>query len=109
MKAAYYRPTPVLASHLELQGEDVEKFPVYKPPHKGELAPGWPEFRVVPAGFVIDHPECWKLVKIGTAKPADEECKEAAGMTPEQMVRRYQRQKLLEAGKLTGDPKFDAP
>lgn len=27
-----------------------------------------------PAGTIHEHPECWKLVNFGMAKPADEEC-----------------------------------
>lgn len=34
-------------------------------------------------GAIIDHPNAYKLVKLGVAEPADEECRTAAGMTPE--------------------------
>lgn len=27
-----------------------------------------------PVGTVLDHPDCWKLVKMGVATPHDEEC-----------------------------------
>jgi hypothetical protein len=103
MKAAYYRPTPVLTSHLELMGV-ADKYPVIE---FENATPDFPEFRMVPAGFVIEHPEAWRLVKQGTAKAADEECEKRMPMTPEQRNRRYERQKALEAGKLTGDPKLD--
>jgi hypothetical protein len=97
MKAAYYRPTGVLTSYLEARGE-ADKYPP---------CPESPAHRMVPAGYILDHPDAWMLVQQGTAKAADEECEKRAAMTPEQKVRRYERQKALEAGKLTGDPKLD--
>jgi hypothetical protein len=111
MKAKFYRPTPVLVSHLEARGE-LEKYPdVYVPVHPATGVKGEPDdrFRVVPAGYVIEHPDAWRLVKQGTAEAADPECEAKCPMTPEQKVRRYERQKALEAGQLTGDPKLDAP
>jgi hypothetical protein len=102
MKAKFYRETPVLASHLESVGEG-DKYPVYEP-KKGQPDA---RFRLVPAGYVLEHPDAWRLVQQGTATAADEACEEKCGMTPEQKVRRYERQKALEAGKLTGDPKID--
>jgi hypothetical protein len=33
---------------------------------------------------VIDHADAWKLVQLGCAEPADEECDRKAGMTAEQ-------------------------
>jgi hypothetical protein len=104
MKAALYRPSPVLTSHLELMGE-AELYPVYEP------KPGVPDarFRLVPAGYILDHPDAWRLVRQGTAKAADDECEKRAGMTPAEKVRRYERQIALEAGKLSGDPKLDVP
>lgn len=110
MKAKFYRETPVLVSYLEAKGE-LDKYPkVYVPVHPTTGATGKADdrFRVVPAGYVIEHPDAWRLVRQGTAESADDECEAKAGMTPEQKVRRYERQKALEAGQLTGDPKFDA-
>lgn len=104
MKAAFYRPTPVLASHLALTGED-SLYPVYEP-KLGQLDH---RFRLVPANYVIEHPDAWRLVRQGTAKPADDECEKKAGLTPADKVRRYERQIALEAGKLSGDPKLDVP
>jgi hypothetical protein len=101
MKAAFYRPTPVLTSHL---GDEANKYPVVE---FENATPDFPEFRMVPAGFVIEHPEAWRLVKQGTAKAADPECEAKVPMTADQKIRRYERQKALEAGKLTGDPKLD--
>lgn len=111
MKATFYRETPVLASHLEEKGE-LAKYPaVYVPVHPttGNKGKPDPRFRMVPAGYTIEHPDCWRLVKQGTAKAADEECRVKCGMTPEQVVHRYERQKALEAGQLTGDTELDAP
>lgn len=110
MKAKLYRPSPVLVEYLEAKGE-LDKYPeVYVPEHPTTGLKGKPDkrFRVVPAGYVVDDPNCWYLVKQGTAEAADDECAEKAGLTPQQKVRRYERQKALEAGQLTGDPKFDA-
>lgn len=37
-----------------------------------------------PAGTIHEHPECWKLVNFGMAKPADAECEaRCKPMTPE--------------------------
>lgn len=33
-------------------------------------------------GTIIDHPDAWKLVRLGVAEPADVECRKKAGMTP---------------------------
>ena len=33
------------------------------------------------AGRVVDHPDAFRLVQLGTCRPADEECQEAAGLT----------------------------
>ena len=37
-------------------------------------------------GAIIDHPEAYYLVKQGIAMPHDDECREAAGMTPEALA-----------------------
>jgi hypothetical protein len=37
---------------------------------------GIPIFRREEAGFLLDDPECYRLVRNGTAEPADEECEE---------------------------------
>jgi len=111
MKATFYREAAVLVSHLEEKGE-LGKYPnVYVPIHPTTGLKGKPDprFRVVPAGYTIEHPDAFRLVQQGVAKPADEECRLRAGLSPEDLVRRFERQKLLEAGKLTGDPKLDAP
>jgi len=38
---------------------------------------------VKPKGTLIEHRQAALLVKMGVAEPADEECRRAAGMTPE--------------------------
>lgn len=38
-----------------------------------------------PPGYVIDHPDAWRLVRCGVAIPEDDECRVAADMTEEQM------------------------
>lgn len=109
MKAKLYRASPVLVEYLEARGE-LEKFPeVHVPVHPATGNKGKPDprFRLVPAGYVIEGPDAWRLVRQGTAEAADDECEAKAGMTPAEKVRRYERQKALEAGKLTGDPKID--
>jgi hypothetical protein len=106
MKAELYRESPVLLSFLQLRGE-ADKYPKEYVPRAG--AKPDPRFRMVPAGYVIEHPDAWRLVRQGTAKPADDDCRVRAGVSPEDMIRKHDRQILLEAGKLTGDPKFDAP
>ena len=44
-------------------------------------------------GTIIDHPDAYKLVKLGVAEPADDECRIAAGMTPAktEAAREFQR------------------
>jgi hypothetical protein len=37
------------------------------------------------SGAMIDDSRCFRLVQMGVAIPADDECREAAGMTPEQI------------------------
>lgn len=37
-----------------------------------------------PAGTVVDHPDAWLLVRLGTCRPVDAECQEKAGLTEEQ-------------------------
>ena len=37
------------------------------------------------AGYVIDHPDAWKLIRAGYAEPEDDESRERAGLTPAQI------------------------
>lgn len=66
--------------------------------------------RVVLAGTVIDEAECptadcVKLVKMGLADPADEECRAAVNMTPEQIAKAQLAQRKL-AG-MVSEPEDD--
>jgi hypothetical protein len=62
-----------------------------------------------PAGTVLDHPECWRIVQMGQAEPADDECREKAGMNAEQMEAAQKAAKRLAAGIDSEDyTKFDA-
>jgi hypothetical protein len=100
MKAQLYRESAVLASALKARGE-LDKYTTVCPDSRLH--------RMVPAGYIIDHPDAWHLVVQGTAKAADEECEAKAAMTSDQTIRRYERQIALENGELTGDPKIDVP
>ena len=56
--------------------------------------------RVVLAGTMIDEAECptadcVKLVKMGLADPADDECRAAVNMTPEQIAKAQLAQRKL--------------
>ena len=44
-------------------------------------------------GDIIDHPKAFRLVQLGVADPVDDECRIAAGMTPEktEAARAFQR------------------
>jgi hypothetical protein len=56
---------------------------------------GKPHF---PAGTIIEHPQAYRLVKMGVAKPADGECVVAAGMTTEQQQAAQVTQELVSKG-----------
>jgi hypothetical protein len=51
-----------------------------------------------PTGTLLDDPNCWLIVKMGQAIPADEECREKVDMTPEQMEAAQKAAKRLAAG-----------
>jgi len=58
--------------------------------------------RVVLAGTLIDEAECptadcVKLVRMGLADPADDECRAAVKMTPEQIAKAQLAQRRLTA------------
>ena len=52
----------------------------------------------LPAGTIIDHPEAWKLVKMGVAIPADDECEKRAGMNAAQLAAAQVAQEKTRAG-----------
>jgi hypothetical protein len=49
-------------------------------------------------GTVIDHPQAFLLVENGCAEPADEECRKAAPLTPEEIKRRHDIYQRMTAG-----------
>jgi hypothetical protein len=51
-----------------------------------------------PPGTIVDHPEAYRLVRHGCAEPADEECRRAADVTPEQMARAQATYQKVAAG-----------
>lgn len=55
-------------------------------------------YELQPVGFVIDHPDAYKLVQHGSAEPDDDECRDAANMTPEQMTHARKSFKRISAG-----------
>ena len=63
----------------------------------------------VNAGYVMDHPEAWRLVLIGMAEPVDEECMRKLGpevcANVDALLRKYDK---LRVAQLSGDPKLDA-
>jgi len=54
--------------------------------------------RKIPVGTVKDGPDVWKLVRMGMAEPADDECEKAANMTPLKMARAQHAQRRTAAG-----------
>lgn len=61
-----------------------------------------------PLGDIVDHPEAYKLVELGMATPEDDECREAAGLSDENIRERIERYKKLSRGMGTGIKKHDA-
>ena len=54
-----------------------------------------------PVGTIIDHPDCWRLVRCGVAEPVDDECRNAAGMTVEQIAKSAAEYERLETEDIT--------
>jgi len=62
-----------------------------------------------PVGTLYDHPDCFRLVQMGVADPADEECRNAAGLNPEQLATAQHAAKRLAAGIMPEDfARYDA-
>lgn len=68
-----------------------------------------PKTITAPTGTEIDHPDAWRLVKLGVAKPSDEECQAAANLTEEEIAKRAAKYEKLNSGRATGDKRLDAP
>ena len=52
----------------------------------------------IPVGTVIEHPDAYKLVRLGCAVPADNECYFRANMTQRQMAVAQHAQRRTAAG-----------
>lgn len=64
---------------------------------------------VIEKGVIIDAPDCWKLVVVGAAEPADKECRIASGMlTDDEMAVRQTSQDKLRRGMLSNKPEENA-
>jgi hypothetical protein len=63
----------------------------------GEGCETYPDGKI-PAGTVLDWPDCWKLVRAGAAESIDEECEAAANMTPRQLELAQRAQRRAAAG-----------
>lgn len=53
-------------------------------------------------GTVIDHPRAFRLVQLGQAEPADEECTFAADMSDAKIAAAFAAQTLLQRAQLLG-------
>lgn len=62
-------------------------------PSAGRLKNG----TVVPAGTVYDHPKAYELVQNGDGIPADDECREACGLTDEQIAHAIRQKDAVAA------------
>lgn len=51
-----------------------------------------------PVGTLLDDPDCWRIVLMGQADAADDECRERTVQTPEQREATLQAAKRLAAG-----------
>lgn len=51
-----------------------------------------------PPGTLIDDPQCWRIVLMGQAEAADDECREKTAQTPEQRAATLHAGKRLAAG-----------
>lgn len=63
---------------------------------------------VKPSGTLIEHPDAWKLVQMGVADPADEECRQAAGLTPDQIKDRHYAYLRMERARPEDWEAYDA-
>jgi hypothetical protein len=66
-----------------------------------------PKYVDAPAGTEIENPDAWRLVRMGVAVPADEECAQVANVTPEQTAVLAAKYEKLASGRATGDPNLD--
>lgn len=51
-----------------------------------------------PAGTLVDHPDCWRLVLMGVAEAADDECRAMTQQTADQLAQIQHAAARLSAG-----------
>jgi hypothetical protein len=71
----------------------------------GEGCERYPDSKI-PIGTIIEHQDAYRLVRLGAAEPADDECEQRAAMTAEQMRVAQYHQRRTAAGIHPDD--FDA-
>jgi hypothetical protein len=74
-------------------------FPKYKKHRRDGL--NHPLHVTNPIGTEIDDPDCWRLVRCGVAEPLDDECRNAAGMTSDQITQLTAEYERLETTDIT--------
>lgn len=85
-----------------------KKFRGMNPVEKRLYAKRTPPVIPLPKGEIWDHPEAFKLVELGIAVPEDNECREAAAMSDEQIAEATAAYRKLSRGAGTGIGKYDA-
>ena len=68
-----------------------------------EMGPSHPNYetgrkKFLLPGTIIDDPQCYKLVSMGCAVPADDECRDAVQMSDDEMKTAQHAYKRLAAG-----------
>ena len=66
---------------------------------------------LIQKGAIIEHPDCWWLVKFGSAEPADDECRvvsEAWGWNDKVAALLLAEYRKTAAAQMTGMKKYDA-
>ena len=53
---------------------------------------------IVPAGTIIEAPDCYRLVLLGAAEPADDECREKVNLPEDVLQIRQKARRRIEAG-----------
>ena len=54
--------------------------------------------RVWPVDSIIDDPKAYRLVQMGVAEPADDECRKRAAMSPDEMKKAQSHQEMVAKG-----------
>lgn len=52
----------------------------------------------MPPGTIIDHPDAWRLVRMGCAVPEDEECEAVANVPPEKRAAMQEHYRMVALG-----------